>query len=191
MDCSQTIWILATNKLDDSIHAFCGANEQVLFEAEEEGAHDKLIRKLCRDLRTEFIRHFDAPLGGRITEIIPFLVFAPREAAVIVHKALMDLETSVTNRVRLTLNREEDVYVGNISIRIRNDATVCFTIAHDEYEKRAGARSIIQAVERIVQDPLVSQYLQDGDKFDENQPTTHSIVDVNVDMEVEVRLRQE
>ncbi|RYP92608.1 hypothetical protein DL770_001250 [Monosporascus sp. CRB-9-2] len=188
IDSSKTIWILATNKLDDSIHAFCGANKQILFESEDEEAQDKLVGKLCRQLRKEFIGHFGAPLGGRITEILPFLVFAPQEAAVIVHKALMDLETAVSRRVRLALNREEDVYVGNISIRIKNDATVCSIIARDEYEKETGARSIAQAVERIVQDPLISQYLENGDRFEENQPIADFIVDVNVDKEVEVRL---
>ncbi|RYP77670.1 hypothetical protein DL771_001038 [Monosporascus sp. 5C6A] len=93
IDSSKSIWILATNKLDDSIHSFCGTHRQVLFESEDEEAQDKLVGKLCRQLRKEFIGHFGAPLGGRITEILPFLVFAPQEAAVIVHKVLMDLET--------------------------------------------------------------------------------------------------
>ncbi|RYP42249.1 hypothetical protein DL767_000413 [Monosporascus sp. MG133] len=188
IDSSKTIWILATNKLDDSIHAFCGANKQILFESEDEEAQDKLVGKLCRQLHKEFIGHFGAPLGGRITEILPFLVFAPQESAVIVHGALMDLETAISRRVRLALNREEDVYVGNISIRIKNDATVCSIIARDEYDKETGARSIAQAVERIVQDPLINQYLENGDMFDENQPIADFIVDVNVDKEVESML---
>lgn len=100
----------------------------------------------------------------------------------------MDLETEVSRQVRLTLNRESDVYVGNINISINNDATVCSTIANEEYDKKTGARSISQAVERSVQDPLVSQYLKNGDEFKEDQPITHFVVDVNVDGEVEVRL---
>ncbi|KAI1778573.1 P-loop containing nucleoside triphosphate hydrolase protein [Hypoxylon cercidicola] len=188
VDCSKTIWILATNKLDDSIHDFCNANEKALFQTEEEDAQDKVVGKLCRQLRKEFIEQFDAPLGGRISEILPFLVFSPQESPVIVHKALMNFEAEVARRVRLTLNREEDVYVGNIVIRIKNDATVCCTIARDEYDKKTGARSIAQAVERIVQDPLTTLYLKNGDDFDENQPTSHFEINVNVDEEVEVRL---
>ncbi|RYP53109.1 hypothetical protein DL768_001886 [Monosporascus sp. mg162] len=190
IDSSKSIWILATNKLDDSIHAFCSANKQILFESEDEEAQDQLVAKLCRQLRKEFIGHFGAPLGGRITEILPFLVFAPQESAVIVHKVLMDLETAVSRCVRLALNREEDVYVGNIRIRIKNDATVCSIIARDEYDKETGARSIAQAVERIVQDPLIGQYLENGDRFDEDQPVADFIVDVNVDKEVEKRQYQ-
>ncbi|KAI2634775.1 P-loop containing nucleoside triphosphate hydrolase protein [Hypomontagnella submonticulosa] len=188
IDCSKTIWILATNKLDDSIHAFCQANEQGIFQSEDEDAQDRLVTKLCRQLRKEFIEEFSAPLAGRVTEILPFLVFSPPESAVITHRLLMDLETEVSRQVRLTLNRESDVYVGNINISINNDATVCSTIANEEYDKKTGARSISQAVERSVQDPLVSQYLKNGDEFKEDQPITHFVVDVNVDGEVEVRL---
>ncbi|KAL7627036.1 hypothetical protein AAE478_003812 [Parahypoxylon ruwenzoriense] len=188
VDCSKSIWILASNKLDSTIHTFCNANEQVLFQSEDEEAQDRLVGKLCRQLRSEFIGHFGAPLGGRITEILPFLTFSPQEAAVIAHRVLMDLETEVSRRVRISLNKEEDVYVGQIKIAIKNDATVCSTIANDEYGKETGARSISQAVDRIIQEPLVSQYLRNGDEFDENQPFAHFIIDVNVDKEVEVRL---
>ncbi|KAI5925114.1 P-loop containing nucleoside triphosphate hydrolase protein [Camillea tinctor] len=188
IDCSKSIWILATNQLDGVIQAFCKTNEQVLFYSEDEDAQDKLVEKLCRQLRKEFVGHFGAPLGGRITEILPFLVFAAPESAVIVHKALMDLETELARRVHLALNKDQDVYVGNISMRIKNDASVCSTIANEEYDKQTGARSIFLAVERLVADPLVGQYLKDGDMFDEGQETTHFVIDRNVDGEVEVRL---
>lgn len=188
IDCSKTIWILATNKLDDSIHTFCNTNEKILFESEDEEAQDKLVGKFCRQLRKEFIGHFGAPLAGRVTEILPFLTFSLKEAAVMVHKLLMNLETEVARQVRLTLNKEEDVYVGNTKVRVKNDATVCCAIALEGYDKQTGARSIAQAVERDVQDPLVSQYLKIPDKLDENQPTAHFEIDVNIDGEVDVRL---
>ncbi|KAI1464575.1 P-loop containing nucleoside triphosphate hydrolase protein [Daldinia caldariorum] len=188
IDCSKTIWILATNQLDEHIHAYCEANEQVLFHSEDQDAQDRLVEKLCRQLRKELTGSFGAPLSGRITEILPFLVFSPQEAAVIAHRQLMNLEAEVLRHVHLSLNKEEDVYVGNINISIKNDATICTTITRDEYDKQTGARSINLAVERIVQDPLVSKYLKDGDEFDENQPTTSFIIDVDVDGEIEVRL---
>ncbi|RYP68255.1 hypothetical protein DL771_006757 [Monosporascus sp. 5C6A] len=68
-------------------------NRQVLFESEDEEAQDKLMWKLCPQLHKEFIGHFGAPLGRRIAEILPFLVFVPQQSAVMVHKVLMDLET--------------------------------------------------------------------------------------------------
>lgn len=189
IDCSRTIWILATNQFDDSIHAFCGTNHHALFVSEDEKAQDKVVAMLCRQLRTEFSGHFGAPLGGRITEIIPFLIFAPPESAVIVHKVLMDLETTVHKLVRLTLNKEDDVYVGNTSIRIQDDATVCSLIAQYEYDKKTGARSIAQAVERTIQDPLISQYLQIPENLDEHQASADFTIYVNIDKVVEVRLK--
>ncbi|KAI0879913.1 P-loop containing nucleoside triphosphate hydrolase protein [Annulohypoxylon maeteangense] len=188
VDCSKTIWILATNKLDDSIHSFCDANKDVIFQSEDDQAQDRLVEKLLRQLRTEFIGHFGAPLAGRITEILPFLIFSPHESAVIVHRVLMDLEREVARRVHLSTNKEDDIYVGNINIRIKKDAVVCSKLADDGYDKKTGARSIARAVERGVEDSLISQYLKDGDEFDENQPTTYFDIDVNVDGEVEVRL---
>ncbi|XDG02608.1 hypothetical protein ABKA04_002223 [Annulohypoxylon sp. FPYF3050] len=191
VDCSKTIWILATNQLDDTIDSFCDVNENALFQSEDDEAQDRLVGKLCHQLRTEFMGHFGAPLAGRITEILPFLTFSQPESAVIVHRILMNLETEVVRRVHLSANKEEDIYVGNISMRIRKDATVCSKIADDGYDKKTGARSIAQAVERIVEDPLISQYLKNGDEFDENQPTTYFDIDVNVDDEIDVRLALE
>ncbi|KAI1454235.1 P-loop containing nucleoside triphosphate hydrolase protein [Annulohypoxylon moriforme] len=188
IDCSRTIWILATNKLDDDIHTFCDANEKVLFQSEDDRAQDRLVNELQQQLRTEFIGHFGAPLAGRITEIIPFLVFSPPESTIIAHKALMDFEAEVMRRVHLSTNKEEDIYVGNIGIRIRKDATVCSKLADDGYDRKTGARSIKQTVERIVEDTLISQYLENGDEFNENQATTYFDIDVNIDGEVEVRL---
>ncbi|KAI1387329.1 P-loop containing nucleoside triphosphate hydrolase protein [Hypoxylon trugodes] len=188
VDCSRTIWILATNKLDDSIHAFCKANEQVLFYSEDEDVQDRLVGELCSQLRKEVIGQFGAPLAGRITEILPFLTFSPREAAVIVHKGLMDMEAEVDRKVRLTLNKEEDIYVGNINIRVNKDATVCSTIAQEEYDRKTGARSINQGLERVVEDPLIDKYLKIDEELDENQPVARFVVDVNVDKDVEVRL---
>lgn len=146
------------------------------------------MRALCSQLRREFVQHFGAPLGGRVTEIIPFLIFSAPESAVIADKMLMDIEAEVAKRVRITLNKDDDVYVGNIKFHIQNEAALCALIANDEYDKQTGARSIAQGVERLVEDPLVSDYLINGDKFDDNQPITTFVVDVNLDGEVEVRL---
>ena len=161
----------------------------MILQSNDARGQNKLAVKLCRELRKEFTGHFGAPLGGRISEITPFLIFSPSEAAVIAHRKLADLEAEVIRHVRLALNVEEDVYVGNISLEIRKDATVCSLIAYEEYDKKTGARSIAQVVERAVEDPLVSQYLENGEQFDENQPIAHFIVDVNVDNEVEVRFQ--
>ncbi|KAI1090797.1 P-loop containing nucleoside triphosphate hydrolase protein [Rostrohypoxylon terebratum] len=188
VDCSKTMWILATNQLDDTIDSFCDQNQKVLFQSEDDKVQDRLMEKLRGQLREKFITHFGAPLAGRITEIIPFLPFSQPESAIIVHRALMNLEMEVTRRVHISTHKEDDIYVGNISMRIMKDATVCSKLADDGYDKKTGARSIAQAVERIVEDPLISHYLKNGDEFNENQPMTYFDIDINVDDEIEVRL---
>ncbi|KAI8957762.1 P-loop containing nucleoside triphosphate hydrolase protein [Daldinia sp. FL1419] len=190
IDCSKTIWILATNQLDENILGFCAANEKTLLYSEDEDAQDKLAEKLCDQLRKEFTGHFGAPLSGRITAILPFLVFGTQEAPLIAHRAIMHMESELSRRVHLALDSEQDVYAGNIKIRIKNDASVCSTITHEEYDKKLGARSINQAVERIVEDSLVTQYLKAGDIFEEDQPITSFVIDIDVNGEVEVRLVQ-
>ncbi|RYO95890.1 hypothetical protein DL764_007577 [Monosporascus ibericus] len=127
----------------------------------DEEAQDKLAGKLCRQLRKEF-----SDTSGLLS-------------------AVASQRSYRSSSFRRRSRPEQDAYVGSIRIRIENDATVCSIIARDYYGKEIGARSIAQAVERIVQDPLISQYLENGHRFDENQPIADFNADVNVDKEVE------
>lgn len=188
IDCSKTIWILATNKLDDTIHAFCTANEKSLFGSDDSEFQDELVRKLCKKLRREAAATFGAPITGRISEFLPFLVFSPAEQAVIVHKIFMELEEDLARRVKLASNPEDDVYLGNTRLKIRHEASVCSHIAQQEYIEQLGARSVRDGVERIVCEPVALDYLKDGDELHEDQAETHFVVDTNVDGEVDVRL---
>lgn len=62
VDCSKAIWILATNAFDDTIHEFCKDNEAALFQSDNPAASEKLVKGLCKTLRTESISQFGAPL---------------------------------------------------------------------------------------------------------------------------------
>ena len=179
--------------MDESIHAFCRENEKALFSPTMEGdeqAQRRLGDKLCGQLRQEFVGHFRAPLAGRISEIVPFVEFSPAEAAVIAHRKLVDLERMAMRRMKLALNAADDVYVGNSRVAICRDASVSEAIARDGYTRETGARSIARAVERTAVDPLVTQLLESGDRFDENEPISHFVVDMNVEKEVEVRFER-
>ncbi|CAJ2513963.1 Uu.00g020820.m01.CDS01 [Anthostomella pinea] len=190
MSCAKTIWILATNKLDASIHEFCTKNEEALFHSGKEQTQDKLVEKLCKTLRKEFIGHFKAPLAGRITEIIPFLTFAPDEAAVVAHKVFMDFESEVAKSVVLSANKDDDRYIGNVRIQLKNDATIFSRIAQEDYMKKLGARSIASAVDRTICDPLTTLYLREGDEeFREDQDESSFVVGLNADTDVEVQLK--
>lgn len=62
VDCSKAIWILATNAFDVTIHEFCKDNEVALFQSDNPATSEKLVKGLCKTLRTESISRFGAPL---------------------------------------------------------------------------------------------------------------------------------
>lgn len=188
VDCSKTIWILATNLMDNLIHAFWRKNKEQLSQSEDEQQQDRLVRNLCRALRSESIEHWGAPITGRITDFVPFLPFSSAEQAVVAHKAYMDFEARCAGPVRLGPSKEDDVYAGHIKIHLKRDAAVCLRIAEDEYIEQLGARSIFQGVERLICEPIIDQYEKDGDLLDENQGETRFVVALNIDREVETRL---
>lgn len=59
IDCSKTIWILATNALDRRIRDFCKVNEAVLFDDDEVENKTRLMKELDRDLKNDFLAKFD------------------------------------------------------------------------------------------------------------------------------------
>ncbi len=59
IDCSKTIWILATNALDRRIRDFCKLNEAVLFNEEEIASRALLMKDLDKDLKNDFLAKFD------------------------------------------------------------------------------------------------------------------------------------
>jgi ATP-dependent Clp protease ATP-binding subunit ClpA len=58
IDCSQTIWILATNALDPTISAFCQQNEQAIFHDEDETKKEELMKSLAKELRADSLNCF-------------------------------------------------------------------------------------------------------------------------------------
>lgn len=57
VDCSQTIWILATNALDDAIMSFCKQNPAVLDEVHS-NERGNLLDDLTTAMRRKFISVF-------------------------------------------------------------------------------------------------------------------------------------
>ena len=58
VDCSKTIWIMATNALDETIHAFCNSHEKVLFSDEPGQEGQRLVQKLSRSIQKESVTKF-------------------------------------------------------------------------------------------------------------------------------------
>ncbi|KAK3636661.1 hypothetical protein LTR56_000846 [Elasticomyces elasticus] len=177
IDCSKTIWILATNAHDAIIKDFSATNSVTLFSEENESEAKRLLKQLSYSIRDDFRSHHGAPIAGRISDFLPFLTFSVGEQAVIVHKALLELGRKVRQPVNLSGGPEEKL-LGNVQLRIRRDATVCRTLAENEYHPDLGARSLNVAAEKIKQ-MLVCEYLKVDDEITEKGGISEFIIDVS------------
>lgn len=141
-------------------------------------------RRICRRLRQQCAESYGARLANSITEMIPFEAFDEAEQAVLVDKCIMDLETKLSEPVVTSSILER--LVGNIRIKITEDATVCSSIAKNYYLPELAASSILHGVNETIARPLIGYYLEDGDEFSEDQPQSVFKVGVNDMGEVEV-----
>ncbi|KAK6220723.1 hypothetical protein LQW54_001914 [Pestalotiopsis sp. IQ-011] len=187
IDCSKTIWILATNRFDATIHQYHEDNKKGL-ESDDKILQDRLVKKLCGDLRKESIAAFGAPLTGRIKDIVPFLRFSDAEATIVAHKGFMEYEDEVANPVKLSDKKEEDRYIGNVRIEVKNDSSTFSHIARHSYLPQTGARSIFDGLERQVIEEMTDLYLKDGDDLHKDQPETLFEIGMGKDKEVEIKL---
>lgn len=184
IDCSKTIWILATNQLDPTIKKFCAENPALLAhdaveedEVSSEATQNSLLRKLETQLKDGFKSHFEPPLTGRLSAILPFLPFTPLEAAIVSHKYLLSLSTSIRRPINLTPTPTNPLQlVGNITLRIPRDAEVCRKLA-EGYDEDLGARSLIAGV-KSVEEGLVEAYLDVEERIREGVGGTELVARV-------------
>ncbi|KAI0547615.1 P-loop containing nucleoside triphosphate hydrolase protein [Xylaria curta] len=187
IDCTRTIWILATNKFDDYILKFSELHQRQLFESQNEQKETKLLDQLNVELKKMCTSHFGAPLSGRVSEIIPFLPFTPEEQAVISHKGLMSLEETLRRPVVISPNGENDNLVGNVRLDVVDDSELCSAIAQESYTPQLGARCILNAVTNTISTPLVSQYYLEVDEdLCDGQPEMKFKVGITAEKKVEV-----
>ena len=175
IDCSKTIWILATNALDDTILKFCAVNPDIF--SDDQSTAQQLAKKLSKELRVAFLDRFGAPVTGRVSDFVPFLPFSQGEQAVVVQKFLLELSEKVRAPVNLSHGPEEQL-LGNVRLRVRRDAHVCAHLAASEYSQELGARSLRTAVEHV-EDRLVERYLDEDKEIDEEAGLREFVVDLN------------
>ncbi|OCK98980.1 P-loop containing nucleoside triphosphate hydrolase protein, partial [Cenococcum geophilum 1.58] len=91
VNCTNIIWILATNALDSKINEFSEMKfaKQHNSEAFNPKLKDALVATLFRGMKEEF----GAPLSRRVSAIIPFLPFFLEEQMVIAYKYLLELKS--------------------------------------------------------------------------------------------------
>jgi hypothetical protein len=59
IDCSKTIWILATNALDTTIQNFCKLHHKPIFLDDDQGEKLRLMKHLSKELKEDFLSKFD------------------------------------------------------------------------------------------------------------------------------------
>ncbi|KAK3996254.1 P-loop containing nucleoside triphosphate hydrolase protein [Cladorrhinum sp. PSN332] len=187
VNCSKTIWVLATNAFDATIHSFCARHHRQLFsndtsEKSQQTAKE-LGQKLSRELQKQSITRFGAPITGRIKEFIPFLTFSPIEQAAVADMYLGDFGRELTKPIDLSDDEKLFRPVGNVNLDIKRGYSVCKALADQGYVQELGARSIINTVDGEVRAPLVSSYLASREEVTIDQPAAGFVVGVNLDEE--------
>ncbi len=112
-----------------------------------------------------------APLTGRISDILPFFPFSPGEQAVIAHKYLLQQKREMAKDIDITGKK----LLRHITLKVVDDARVCRVLA-DDYERTTGARSIMKTVERRVNQVLTEEWFNHG---------TREVLDADNDGEFE------
>ncbi|KAH0543129.1 hypothetical protein FGG08_002555 [Glutinoglossum americanum] len=185
VDCSKTIWILATNALDRRIKSFCDTHDKELSSTEDHGKIKKVVKALQKKLKPALSDEFGHPLAGRINAILPFLPFSLGEQAVVAHKFVLQLARSVRAPVKIPKNPSEaENLLGNIDLIVRRDASLCLQLAKDEYSPDLGARSLQNGVDETVVQPLVMAYLGLNDEICEDGEAEKFEFDVQPDGEI-------
>jgi hypothetical protein len=96
---------------------------------------------------------------------------------VVAHKFLRELSQKVRAPTNLS-NGPQEQLLGDVRLRIRRDASVCMTLAEEEYLRELGARSLSAAV-KLVEDMLVDVYLDQSEEIVEGGKVLDVVMDVH------------
>lgn len=140
LECSKTIWILATNFGESTINRFWSTHFK---DREVENSDMTLFGSLDALLKRNFIAILGAPLTGRITAIVPFLPFTAGEQAVVVRKYMLKL----ANTVRQPIDTGSKKFAGHTHVNYINDGQIALHIGKQYYISEIGARSLETAVD--------------------------------------------
>ncbi|KAK4134667.1 P-loop containing nucleoside triphosphate hydrolase protein [Trichocladium antarcticum] len=186
VDCSKTIWILATNAFDATIQQFCAKHQDALFDnpsADDAEANLKRLgRQLAGLIQKKCVSQFGAPLTGRITDFIPFLPFSPIEQAVVADQCLAAFGRELAGPVTVRDDPLHCRWVGNVDLEVRHAYAIAKALADEGYHQDLGARSLANTVGRKLRVPLAGQYLAAREEIREGQAAARFVVGVDADL---------
>ena len=107
-------------------------------------------------------------MTGRISAFIPFVPFSSGEQSIVAHKYALELAERVRVAVDMSYGDKERL-LGNVYLKIRRDASVCSLLAAEGYDEDLGARSLINTVKHVVEEPVVEAYLEVNKEIVEGQ----------------------
>ena len=122
------------------------------------------------------------PFAGRVSSVIPFLPFTPDERAVIAHKYLLNLVTSMKQPKAI----QQSQLIGVINLRFRQETALCRNLASKDYHADTGARSLEAAVKRRVRNAVVRKYLESSQVTHEENTVEDYVVDIGSQGEIVV-----
>ncbi|KAK4099209.1 P-loop containing nucleoside triphosphate hydrolase protein [Parathielavia hyrcaniae] len=191
VDCSKTIWVLATNAFDQIIHSFYDSRQEELVGDRGSRHGQDNVRRLGKQLsgliRKQSISVFGAPVTGRITEFIPFLPFSPVEQAAVADLGLAELGRELARPINSVEDPACYRSVGDLDLEVKRAHSICKALAEQGYVPELGARSIINTIDREIRMPLVWEYLATREGVQEGQPAASFVVGVDAESgEVEV-----
>ena len=164
LDCSKTIWILATTHGEGEITGFWN---KYLVEPEERHLSAP-IRILQAQLNRSFIDAFGAPLTGRVSSIIPFLPFTKTEQAVVAYTFMRKLK----NKAREPINVGAKRFVGHSHLNFLDDGQIAKHIVSLGYTPETGARSLQNVVISRVEHKLAGVVLKGNERIEDTVDET-------------------
>jgi hypothetical protein len=80
IDCSKTVWILATNALDATIQSFCKLHHKPIFEDDDVSEKLRLMKSLSKAIKEDFLAQFGVSFRFKIGSLWGF-PFTEKEGA--------------------------------------------------------------------------------------------------------------
>ncbi|KAL9122673.1 MAG: hypothetical protein Q9187_000770 [Circinaria calcarea] len=157
LDCSNTIWIIATNLVDSVIDRFFIDHLQ----NKDHNVQNAPLQDLDSMIKKQFAATFKAPLTGRISIVVPFFPFQAGEQAVVASKFMLDF----ARLLRGPIDLEKKRFIGHLELQFENDTEVARFLAETGYERGLGARSLARVVEQLIETPLAYEYVQGNDEI--------------------------